>query len=195
MELDFIWKSVLLVMTGFLFLRISGRKSIAQMTITTTIVMISIGAIIVQPIIEDSVSKTIISIGIFIGVLILIEFLQVKYNALEKLFTGKAISVIENGKVNLENLKKIRLTMDKLEMQIRQNGISNISDIKNATIEANGQLGYELKPDARPLTVGEFKKLMGAMVQQQNQSPDIDGSLFYEVINKKHPTPHPKDLE
>nr|WP_328703130.1 YetF domain-containing protein [Alkalihalobacterium elongatum] len=131
MELDFIWKSVLLVLTGFLFLRVSGRKSIAQMTITTTIVMISIGAIIVQPIIEDSVLKTILSIGIFIGVLILIEYLQVKYNALEKLFTGKAISVIENGQVNLKNLKKIRLTIDKLEMQIRQNGISNITDINN----------------------------------------------------------------
>ncbi len=68
----------------------------------------------------------------------------------------------------------MRLTIDKLEMHIRQQGVSNISEIKNATIEPNGQLGYELMPDSRPLTVGEFKKLMGLMVQQQNQSPNID---------------------
>lgn len=88
----------------------------------------------------------------------------------------------------------MRLTVDKIEMQMRQQGISNISDIKNATIEPNGQLGYELKPDARPLTVGEFKKLMGHMVQQQNQSPDLDGSLFYEVKNQKHPFDNPENL-
>lgn len=195
MEWDFVWESVLLVFTGFLLLRISGRKSIAQMTVTTTIIMISIGAIIVQPIIEDSVTKTIITIAIFIAVLVFVEYLQLKFNALEKLFTGKAKSVIENGQINYENLKKMRITIDKLEMQLRLNGISNISDVKNATIEANGQLGYELKPDARPLTVGEFKKLLGAMVQSQNQSPDLDGSLFYEVINKKHPFPNKEELK
>ncbi len=189
MDLDFIWESVLLVIVGFLFLRVSGRKSIAQMTVTTTVIMISIGSIIVQPIIEDSVPKTIISIAIFIGVLILVEFLQVHFNGLEKLFTGKAKSVIENGQINIENLRKLRLTIDKIEMQLRQKGVSNISDVKNATIEANGQLGYELKPDARPLTVGEFKKLMSHMVQSQNQSPDVDGSLFFEVINNQHKTP------
>jgi uncharacterized membrane protein YcaP (DUF421 family) len=117
-ELDFIWEAVLLVLSGFLLLRISGRKSIAQMTITTTIVMISIGAIIVHPIIEDSVTKTIITIAIFIAVLIFVEYLQVHFNSLEKLFTGKAKSVIENGQVNLENIKQMRLTIDKLEMQL-----------------------------------------------------------------------------
>lgn len=193
--MDYIWESILMVLSAFLLLRISGRKSIAQMTITTTVVMISIGAIIVQPIIEDSVAKTIITIAIFIAVLVFIEYLQMKFNSLEKLFTGKAIPVLENGQFNFKNIKKMRLTIDKLEMQMRQKGISNISDVKNATIEPNGQLGYELKPDSRPLTVGEFKKLMGLMIQQQNQSPDIDGKLFYEVTNKKHVTPNPDDLK
>ncbi|UCZ55040.1 DUF421 domain-containing protein [Bacillus shivajii] len=194
MFFDFIWESIILVFTGFLLLRISGRKSIAQMTITTTVVMISIGAIIVKPIIEDSIIRTILTIAMFIGILIFIEYLQVKFNSLEKIFTGKAIPVIENGQVNIQNLKKMRLTVDKLEMQVRQNGISNLTDIKNATIEPNGQLGYELVPDARPLTVGEFKKLMGGMILQQNQTPDIDGSLFYEVKKKKHAFPNPDDL-
>lgn len=193
--MDYIWEAFLMVISGFLLLRLSGRKSLAQMTVTTTVVMISIGSIIVQPIIEDSVIKTIITIIIFISVLILIEYLQVKSNALEKLMTGKAVSVIDNGQINLKNLKKLRFTVDKLEMHMRQQGISNVSDIKNATIEPNGQLGYELKSDAKPLTVGEFKKLMGLLIQPQNQSPDSDGGLFYEVINKEHKVPHRDDLK
>ncbi|GAE30247.1 DUF421 domain-containing protein [Halalkalibacter hemicellulosilyticus] len=193
--MNFIWESIVMIFTGFLLLRVSGRKSIAQMTITTTIVMISIGAIIVQPIIEDSVIKTMITIAIFISILVFIEYLQMKFNSLEKLFTGKAISIIEDGQIHLQNLMKIRLTIDKLEMQIRQQRISNISDIKNATIEPNGQLGYELFPDSKPLTVGEFKKLMGGTVQLQNQSPDVDGSLFYEIKNRNHAIPNPDELK
>lgn len=193
--MDFAWQAIIMMLSGFLLLRISGRKSIAQMSIPTTVVMISIGAIIVQPIIEHSMIKTIVTIAIFVALLIVLEFLQMKIDVLEKLLSGQAISVIENGQFNLKNIRKIRMTIDKIEMQMRQNGISNLADIKNATIEPNGQMGYELKPDARPLTVGEFKKLMGAMVIKQNQSADIDGSLFYEVIHDEHAVSPPDELK
>jgi uncharacterized membrane protein YcaP (DUF421 family) len=51
MDLSFIWKPFLLIISGILLLRISGRKSISQMTLAQTVVMISIGTIIVQPIV------------------------------------------------------------------------------------------------------------------------------------------------
>lgn len=102
----FIWEAFVMVLTGFLFLRLSGRKSLAQMTVATTVVMISIGSIIVQPIIEDSVIKTIITIFVFITVLVIIEYLQVKFNWFEKWITGKSIPVIINGQLNEKKLKK-----------------------------------------------------------------------------------------
>ncbi|MFC4323757.1 DUF421 domain-containing protein [Litchfieldia salsa] len=193
--MEFIWKTIVLVMASLLLLRISGRKSISQLTIPTTVIMISIGTIIVQPIIEKSITKTIAIITLLILVLVLVELLQLKLNLFEKLFTGKSIIVIKNGALQTKNLKKLRITSDKLEMQLREKGISNIEDIKNATIEPNGQLGYELMPDAKPLTVGEFKKLMSAFINQQSSTPSVDGSLFHEVINKKHKTPHNDKLK
>lgn len=193
--MDFVWKAIIMVLAGFLILRLAGRKSIAQMTVTTTIVMISIGSIIVQPIIEDSVMKTIITIIIFVITLVLIEYLQVKFNSIEKFFTGKSIPVIEQGQLNKINLKKLRITVDKLEMQLRQQGISNISDVKNATIEPNGRIGYELMPEAKPLTVGEFKKITGMTFVEPSSLTNKSGSLFYEVTKKQHIKPHDKELD
>ncbi|KAA2297616.1 DUF421 domain-containing protein, partial [Clostridioides difficile] len=43
MRMDWIWKSVLLVLIGMILLRIAGRKSISQMSVATTVIMISIG--------------------------------------------------------------------------------------------------------------------------------------------------------
>lgn len=142
MELAWIWKSVLLVVAGMVLLRIAGRKSISQMSVATTVIMISIGTTIVQPIANDELGKAIGSATIFILSLIAIEYLQVKFNGFEKLMSGRSKVVIENGQVHRKNLKSIRMTVDQLEMRLRQKGVSNISDVKTATLEPNGQIGY-----------------------------------------------------
>ena len=195
--MNFVWQSVLMFLAGVLLLRIAGRKSISQMTLAQTVVMISIGTIIIQPIVETSVWKTIIASVIFIGSLILLEFLQLKFNFIEKFITGKSKIVIQNGKIEKTNLRKLRLTADQLEMRLRTNGITKISDVKMATLEPNGQLGYELMDDAKPLTVGEFKNLMGLMLlnspKQQVQQNEHSNDIFQE-ISEGHSQPHPQEL-
>ncbi|TWM68402.1 hypothetical protein CHCC14814_0404 [Bacillus paralicheniformis] len=111
----FVLETLFLILTGIVLLRISGRKSISQMTIATTVVMISIGTIIVQPIIEDSIFKTVAAASIFIIVLLLIEFFKMKFDFFESLIAGKAVVLIENGELQEQNLKKHRLTVDQLK--------------------------------------------------------------------------------
>lgn len=185
MDLAWIWKSVLLVVAGMVLLRIAGRKSISQMSVATTVIMISIGTTIVQPIANDELGKAIGSAALFILTLIVIEYLQVKFNGFEKLISGRSKIVIENGQVHQQNLKSIRMTVDQLEMRLRQKGVSNISDVKTATLEPNGQVGYELMRHAKPVTIGELERILGIQ-----SSPDAAPSiLFQEVSQNRHPTP------
>ena len=183
--MDFVYyllKVLILITSGVILLRISGRKSISQMTIAQTIVMISIGTLIVQPIADKSVFRAITAAIVFIAFIVLVEWLQIKSNSIENFITGKAKLVIKDGNIVPENLKKLRLTVDQLEIRLRQQGISNISDVKTATLEANGQLGYELKRHAKPLTIGEFEKLMSSFISLQDKSSQQKSSLFEEVI-------------
>lgn len=91
------------------------------------------------------------------------------------------------------------MTVDPLEMRLRNQGISNIHDVKTATIEPNGQLGYELKEDAKPLTIGEFKKLMNAYFPEVSSNTSIqkrssnDANIFQEIDDKQQQ--HPKYLQ
>ncbi|WP_371861036.1 YetF domain-containing protein [Paenibacillus macerans] len=50
---------------------------------------------------------------------------------------------------------------DQLEVRLRQIGVSNIADVKTATLEPNGQIGYELTESARPVTVGDLERIFG----------------------------------
>ncbi|MGE7192064.1 DUF421 domain-containing protein [Lysinibacillus fusiformis] len=142
----------------------------------------SLGTIIVQPIVEKSVIKAIGGAVVFIIAILILEVLQLKVNAIEKFITGKSKVVIENGQIDYKTLKKIRMTVDQLEMRIRTKGISSINDIQTATIEPNGQLGYELKEEAKPLTISDFKKLM-AMIEEKNKSNQSNTQYNNEYKN------------
>jgi len=191
--MQFVWDAILLIFVGSVLLRISGRKSIAQMTIAQTVVMISIGTIITQPIVEKSVWKTIVAAIIFIVFLLLTEYLKLKFNFVEKLLSGKAKVVIQDGKIVTDNMRKLRFTVDQLEQQLRIKGISRIQDVKTATLEANGQIGYELARHARPVTYGELVSLLQSINSSANSSPQ-GSTIFDEVVAGNHINQNPKEL-
>lgn len=213
MEWSFIWKAVLIVIMATVFLRIAGRKTISQMTLAETVLMISIGTLLIQPISGKDIWTTIFIGGILVGTLLIMEFLQIKSDTFEKIITGKAKIVIDNGTLNEKNLKNLRLSVDQLEMKLRQANVTKISDVKSATLEPNGQLGLELKQDAQPVTkkdFEEFKQTIVSMLLSQSQYEHINGSstisnrnnevnskdnIFDEIKNKGHQLPHPKHLQ
>ena len=175
---------IILLTAGVFLLRLAGRKSISQLTIPQTVIMISIGSLIVQPVADKDLWKTLFSAFIFIFYLVLMEYLQLRFNWVEKLMKGQAVIVIKDGILLEENMKKLRLTVDQLEVRLRQEGIMSLKDIKMVTFEANGQIGYELKRESRPLTVGEFEKMMKDYITEISKN-DSD-ELFNELIEKRN---------
>lgn len=95
--------------------------------------------------------------------------------------------VVQNGTINVPELRKLRMSVDQLGTRLRLNGISCISkvdDIKTATIEPNGELGYELKDEAKRLTKKEFKKLMDEFMigvkETQATGPKSNGPNIFD---------------
>ncbi|VEF48939.1 sporulation protein YdfR [Bacillus freudenreichii] len=196
--MNLFWQPLVILIAGLFLLKLGGRKSIAQMTMPQLIVMLSLGTLLVQPIAQKGVGRTLVVVGVFIVTLLLLEYIQVKSNGAEKIFTGKSKIVIQNGKLDVAELRKLRMTVDQLEMRLRTSGISNMDDIKTATIEPNGELGYELKDDAKPLTKKEFKKLMDEYMlgvnKYQPESKAENASNVFAEIKGNHGN-HPKYLQ
>ncbi|RWR12914.1 DUF421 domain-containing protein [Siminovitchia fortis] len=192
--MNLIWEPLVILIGGLFLLKITGRKAIAQMTMPQLIVMLSLGTILVQPIAHKGVVRTLVVVGIFVVTLFLLEYLQVKINGAEKIFTGKSKVVIENGTINVSELQKLRLSVDQLEMRLRLNGISKVDDIKTATIEPNGELGYELKDEAKPLTKKDFQKLMdeymlGIKESQSMEQQNSASNIFTEIQGEQKSNP------
>lgn len=165
MEFDWIWNSILVVIGGTLLLRIAGRKSISQMTLAQVVIMIGIGSLLIEPVSGESIWTTLAVGLILVLTLVVMEYAQMKSDKFEKFITGQSKIIIEDGKLNEQNLIKLRFTVDQLEMKLRQHNVAVISDVRWATLEPNGQVGYELKEEAQPVTKKEFLQLQ-ADVQQ-----------------------------
>lgn len=197
MGLNWIWQTILVFIVGNFILRVGGRKSISQVTISQTIVMIGLGSLLIQPLTGNGLLITFIIALILTILMMITEYLGVKVDFLETIFSGKAVIVIENGKPTIKNLKKLRLSIDKLETRLRQVGISSIEDVKYATIEVSGQIGYELNDNKKPLTQDDFIKLMGEISQmksmfgnnmrmQSNQNKNQNNNIFEEINSEKY---------
>lgn len=63
---------------------IAGRKSIPQMTLAQTVLMIAIGSMLIQPVVQENVRVT-FGVGVMLVLtLIVVEFGQLKWDFLEK---------------------------------------------------------------------------------------------------------------
>jgi len=158
--------AVVMIIVGFVAMRIVGRKSLSKMTIAQSVIMIAIGSILVEPVKQKDVSLTIISIFIFVVVLVILEWLTYYSEKFEKWFIGDRKIIIENGIVNQKNIRRLRMTNDILEMTLRTKGISDPEHVKKATLEANGHIGYELKDDFKNINRKEFTENMEKILNE-----------------------------
>ncbi|UTW70407.1 hypothetical protein KHA80_07955 [Anaerobacillus sp. HL2] len=67
-------------MSGLLILRFAGRKSISQLTVSQTVIMISIGTLMIQPVSNRNIWVTFLIALLLVLILMLLEFLQEKYD-------------------------------------------------------------------------------------------------------------------
>lgn len=188
MDLNLIWQAVLIFVIGTILLKIGGRKSISQMTIPQVVIMIAIGTLLIQPVTGRGLWATFGVELVLIVSLTITEYIQLKFDRTESLISGKAVPVIENGTINEENLKGLRLTVDKLEARLRQSGIAAINDVQFATLETSGQLGYTLKKEKQPATKEDIQNLIQLIqkghITDLNNKISTKDNIFTETINK-----------
>jgi len=187
MDVTLIWQTILTFIFGILALRVAGRKSLAQTTVAETVVMIAVGTILIEPLVGKDIWRTFGAVIIMIATLYILEYLQLKWPFLEKVFTGKAVIIIEDGKIIMENLRKLRMTVQQLEIHLRQASVTRIEEVKFATIEPNGQLGFVLNESAEPLTKADYQRLMDKLESIERLlrgSPEPDGRPEKQALTR-----------
>ncbi|OBY80515.1 hypothetical protein BBG47_05700 [Paenibacillus sp. KS1] len=186
MDFSFIGEAVIVLSFGYCLLRLLGKKTVGEMTGVEIITLLAMASMIGHAVKGDGLLRTLITLCIFVTLLLTIQFLAIRFNWVEKWFVGRSTVVIEDGVIVEKSLKKLRLTVDQLEAKLRTKGITSFSEVKTATIEMSGHIGYELARHAKPVTIGELERIMKAWNKTVPKQPQKEENLFDEVKQDGH---------
>lgn len=167
MEVPFLLRPIILFIMAVVLIRLTGRRSISQMTIAQTVLMISIGAIIVEPFADKDIRKTVIAAIIFVVLLIIFELCSFYSKFFKKLAVGEPKVIIRNGVFDEMQLKKLRITKEEVMSRLRQEGIPKLSYIEEGTLEANGEFSYRLTKAAEPLKVEDMVYILNEVLSDE----------------------------
>ena len=133
---------------------IMGKSELSKMSPFQLVIVFMIAELAAMPIDDPSTSLINGVMAIFTLMLlqVLISFLSIKSEKFKNLVSGKPSILIEKGKLNIEELKKLRITSTDLLEQLRLANCPSLSDVEYAIMEANGQLTVIPKAEQKPLT-------------------------------------------
>jgi len=171
-EVDF-WEMILRVTLSFIVLlilaRLMGKKQVSQLTFFHYVTGITIGSIA-----AEIVSK---SGGPFLNGLLamvwwalltlLMSFIALKSQKMRVILDDEPTIVMHGGKLLGNSMKKSRLSLNDLNMMLREQGIFSIKDVDYAVLETNGALSVLKKAGQEPAT----KKDVNAPVPQPKYIP------------------------
>ncbi len=137
-------------------LRLMGKRQLGQLQPSELVVTILVSNIATMSIEDVNVPL----LGGIIPILTLVSFdvvlsaLSLKFKAARRLISGTPRVIIRDGKVDQQELKELRFSIDDMMEQLRGNNIFDIRDVAFAIVETTGQLSVYPKFDAQPLTAG-----------------------------------------
>lgn len=182
--LTFVIRAIFALALMLFLTRFIGRHMISQMTNYHFIAAITIGSIIGNMVfnINIKLSHFILSFFIFSGIILLLTILSVKNRRLNKLISGNPTTIIKDGKILEENMRKIKYTFDMLNQGLREKGIFNIEEVSYAILEPNGNLSVLKKTTYQSVTKKDIKIELKEKVVPIPLELIIEGKIHEETL-------------
>ncbi|WP_180954194.1 DUF421 domain-containing protein [Bacillus sp. M6-12] len=152
-----IYKSILIFIVGYLLLRVTGKKAVAQMHSFDLLYILILGNVISEPLEDANLVKSVIY-SIMLVILYKIFAKIALNNKLRWVLYESPTVLIRNGDIDRDGLKKVRMPLDELLAQLRIKGFTDTSKISIALMEDTGNISVIPKSDFRPVQPADLSK-------------------------------------
>ncbi|MGJ0906546.1 DUF421 domain-containing protein [Clostridium botulinum] len=180
--MEVILRSIFTYIVLLILGRIMGRKLISNITFYDFMIGVLIGSIGVRIALGPRETPLLALVsGIVVTILVVItDYLDIKSINFRKLIDGDPIVLISNGKLLDYNLKKVKITINTLMMELRKKDIFNVDDVAFAVIETDGELSILPKANKQPITTGDLN--ISTNTNGLMRDIIIDGKIMYDNL-------------
>lgn len=171
------------LLTLFLITRIIGKKQVSELSLFDYVISISIGnfAAEISMNIDVQLMNGIVAVLIFGLIATLVSVITMKSIVLRRFLIGTPTIIIEDGKFVYKNLKRVKIDINDFLESARIAGYFDISNIKYALMEANGQISFLPKEEYTPLTPKDMN--LKPSMQGLCANVIIDGKIMKKNLN------------
>lgn len=144
----------------FIISKILGKKQIAQLEFIDYAVGISLGSIAAEWAFSDDrpFYYYAIAMAMFFVLAFLVAVIGRKSSFLKRLFKGKPVTLIYEGKILSEGLDKSKIDVNDLLSMLREKGYFDIRDVAYAIFETSGQLSVLPFGNQKPVVIEDVDK-------------------------------------
>ena len=166
-------RTIFLYLVLIFSVRLMGKRQIGEMEPTEFVVTMLVANLAAIPMQDGGIplASGLVPILTVLGMELVISGLILRSICFRRLFCGKPVILIENGRILQDSLRRTRISLDELVGHLREKDILDLKAVQYAILETNGNLsvfpypkempasakdaGVQVKPRYLPVTIIE----------------------------------------
>lgn len=135
-------RTVMIYLILTIIMRIMGKRQLGELDVGELVITIILSEIATTPITnpDRSMLEAIIPILTLASLEILTSALILKAPIFKSILSSKPAVLVARGTIDFKMMKKVRISLEELVSQVRQNGIYDLNEVDYAILEENGKM-------------------------------------------------------
>ena len=153
-------RTIILYLLIIVGIRLMGKRQVGELEPSELVLALIIADLAAVPMQDFGIPllSGIIPILTLLAITMIISVLSMKSGQFRILLCGRPSIILENGTICQKEMIKNRFTVDELMEELRMKGVTDISNIKYAILETNGQISVlpfsnQLPPTAKDMNI------------------------------------------
>lgn len=134
-----------------LFLRVSGKRTLAKMNAFDLVVTVSLGSTLATIALSADVAlaQGLLALALLIGLQFVMTWSSVRWTWVRRIITGEPSLLLFRGRFLQEALRRTRLTEEEVVAAVRAQGLPTLEGVEAVVLETDGSLSVIGTRDGR----------------------------------------------
>jgi uncharacterized membrane protein YcaP (DUF421 family) len=129
-----------------LFLRFSGKRTLAKLNAFDLVVTVALGSTLSSILLDQSIAlaEGATAIAVLIFLQFVVSFLSVRWKSFADFVRSNPSTLVEEGKYREKTMRNERITKEEVLSAIRASGGLQVSDARSVVLESDGTVSVSL---------------------------------------------------
>lgn len=171
--LNVLLRTILIFFVLAASMRLLGKRQLGELEVSELIVAVLVTNVAAQPLTEPGLPflNALVPMAALFCWELIISGVTLKSPRLRQLLYGLPSVLVRDGVIQQAAMRKNRVSIDELAEALRSGGVTDLSKVRYAILETDGEINPILFSSAQPLT------------REGLNGPEADGGLPHVLIN------------